>query len=157
MLWPLCPHEMSLNPSKHWTGEWVGKGQCWHFYSFIYIYIKRTQNWNKIETYKTLVPHRHYCTRSLARYIDLNHFFFFQKTYASINFSCTSSILQQKKHTTISQTQHYFMHSHTHYLSINVLWFLLDPNTAVQLIFLRGKFQLSLRVHEVISQSHLAL
>jgi len=30
-------------------------------------------------------------------------------------------------------------------------------NTAVQLTFLRGKFQVSLCVHEVIPQSHLAL
>jgi hypothetical protein len=43
------------------------------------------------------------------------------------------------------------------YLPINVLWFLLDQNTAVQLIFLRGKFQVSLCVHEVIPQFHLAL
>jgi len=74
--------------------------------------------------YKTLVPHRYQRTRSLARYVDLNHFFLFQKMYASINFASTSSRLQQKKHTAISQTHHHqsdtmLFYALTHTILIN--------------------------------------
>jgi len=61
-----------------------------YFRIYIYIYINR----NKIQTYKILVRHRHQCKRILDWYISLNHFFSFQKMYASINFACTSSRLQ---------------------------------------------------------------
>jgi len=67
------------------------------------------------------------------------------------------STLLSVRHIYVILCTHTHTHTHKQYLSLNVLWFLLNQNTAVQLIFLRGKFQVSLCVHEVIPQSHLAL
>ena len=77
--------------------------------------------------------------------------------YASINsFWYLLEITVEKAHRCQSDTLLFYAHIQQR-LPLNVLWFLLDQNTAVQLIFLRGKFQVSPCVHEVIPQSHLAL
>jgi hypothetical protein len=46
-----------------------------------------------------LVRQRLHLTCSLAQYITLKHFLFFQKVHASIQLACTSSRLQQEKRT----------------------------------------------------------
>jgi hypothetical protein len=73
---------------------------------------------------------------------------------------CTCWRLQQKKahlrqtDTTTLYDTHTQQQQHA---SVNVIWFPLDPHTAWQLLFFRGKFQVSLCVHEVIPQSQLVL